>query len=110
MGSTTEEPPSRLPYLIAAVGAIALVIAGAVWILQRGDELATLRGHTGVVRAVLFAPDGTLISAGDDGTIRTWNTSSNSLRKTMQSHSGKVTAIAVVPKSQMLVSAGDDGV
>src|SRR5262245_13177026 len=109
MGSYTDHP-SRLPYYIAGVSAILLLIAGLAWLLQRGDEFASLRGHKGVVRTLLFLPDGsTLISAGDDGTIRTWDTSSNSLRQTMQSHSGKVTALALVPRTQLLASAGDDG-
>ena len=60
MGSSTDRP-SRLPYVIAALGAIALLAAGAVWILRRGDELATLRGHAGVVRAIVFTPDGSIL-------------------------------------------------
>jgi hypothetical protein len=44
-----------------------------VWSTADGKLLHTFRGHKGIVRAVFFSPDGTrAISAGDDGTIRTW--------------------------------------
>jgi WD40 repeat protein len=37
------------------------------------QELATLKGHTVRVNDLAFAPDGkTLVSAGEDGTLRVW--------------------------------------
>eukprot|EP01087_Luapelamoeba_hula_P015494 TRINITY_DN4641_c0_g2_i2.p1 TRINITY_DN4641_c0_g2~~TRINITY_DN4641_c0_g2_i2.p1 ORF type:complete len:365 (-),score=35.68 TRINITY_DN4641_c0_g2_i2:34-1128(-) len=45
-----------------------------IWDWQRLRELAVLRGHTGSVSCLCFAPtDNTLLSGGADGRILAWN-------------------------------------
>ncbi|MEC4813294.1 MAG: hypothetical protein SAK29_08500, partial [Scytonema sp. PMC 1069.18] len=40
----------------------------------RGQELVTLKGHSGGVRIVVFSPDGKTIASGsDDNTVNLWN-------------------------------------
>jgi WD40 repeat protein/serine/threonine protein kinase len=44
-----------------------------IWDLTVGQELLTLRGHTGCIRGVSFSPNGkVLVSGSADGTIRLW--------------------------------------
>src|SRR5262249_24725638 len=59
---------SRRPrrfYLLFCVGGGALVLVIACWLwLTQGPELATLRGHRGIVRSLALSPDGALLASG----------------------------------------------
>ena len=45
-----------------------------IWDPRTGQTRHTLTGHTGAVRALAVAPDGTwLASASDDATVRIWD-------------------------------------
>jgi WD40 repeat protein len=44
-----------------------------VWDAEKGQELLTLKGHTGLLRSVCFSPDGKRIaSASKDQTVKVW--------------------------------------
>ena len=99
---------SRRPVSWVA-GVVALVgVAGVIgWFATRGDELATLRGHTGPVRALAIDSElGYLVSGGDDGTARVWDVRTNRLVSTSQSVNGKLTGLAVRSPHLWAVGAG----
>ena len=45
------------------------------WGAQTGQEMLTLKGHSGTVNSVSFSPDGKRIVSGSyDNTLKVWDT------------------------------------
>jgi WD40 repeat protein len=74
-----------------------------------GHEKAQLTGHTDVVNAIPFSPDGqTLASAGNDSTVRLWNVSTKQQQLLLKHNCSYVFAVAFSPDGRMLASAGNN--
>ena len=73
------------------------------------EQLRELSGHLGYVRAVRYAPNGDLLSAAGDGTVRVWGPEGTEPRQVLRGHRGGVPAIAVSRDGGRLVSGGRDG-
>jgi WD40 repeat protein/tRNA A-37 threonylcarbamoyl transferase component Bud32 len=75
-------------------------------------ELATgktldLRGHSDLVVALAFTPDGTtLATGGSDGLVKIWDVATGRERGTLPGHGVPVLAVAFSPDGQTLASAG----
>ena len=72
--------------------------------------LRTLQGHTDWVRAVAVAPDGTIITASDDQTVRLWNPNTGDTIRTLTGHTGGVTAVAVAADGTIITASDDQTV
>ncbi len=74
------------------------------------NHLLTYRGHSGIVYAVAWSPDGTRIaSASGDMTVQIWKPTDGTLIRTYTGHSSAVYSAAWMPNSSTVASSSDDG-
>ncbi|KIJ22911.1 hypothetical protein M422DRAFT_196540, partial [Sphaerobolus stellatus SS14] len=61
------------------------------------------------VRPIAYSPDGTmLVSSSKDMTVQIWNSTGQSLKKTLRGHSGLITSVAFSPDGTKIVSGSRD--
>ena len=77
---------------------------------ERETSWVDLGGHSGLVYAATFSPDGLYIaSASDDGTIRIWSAGSNQSNvQPLPAHSASVNSVAISFDGAFIVSGSDD--
>ena len=78
--------------------------------LADGETMRELHGgHDGEVVDIAISADGrTVISAGLDGTICTWDATRGSLISEVRAHAGAVRSLSVAPGGDVFASGGDD--
>jgi hypothetical protein len=70
-----------------------------LWDLERGEEVARLRGHTSFIWSLAFSRDGaTLVSGSGDATVRLWDTAPLKKR-----YDARREAAALQPEADRLV-------
>ena len=97
-------------FLLTAGGETAQDGEGArFWDAATGESVGEAWKHPGeIIRAVAFSPDGRLAcTAGDDGTVRLWDTAKNELRAEL-GHNGPVDAVVFSHDSKTLLTGCED--
>jgi hypothetical protein len=71
--------------------------------------LQTLEGHSNLVSAIAFSPNGKLLASGShDETVKLWEASSSTLQRTFKGHLKMVSAVAFSPDGKLLASGSHD--
>ena len=79
----------------------------SIWDATTGQELLTLRGHTGQVYSVAFSPDGKrLTTASQDGTAKIWDITPDREVLTISGHIAPISAVAFNPDGTRIATAG----
>jgi len=74
-----------------------------------GPTLYTYRGHSGIVYAVAWSPDGKRIASGSaDATVQVWDAADGSNMYIFQGHSDRVFAVAWSPDGKRIASGSAD--
>lgn len=82
-----------------------------LWHRCRGDELATLTGHSNTVMCAAFSPDGRLLATGGlDGAVKIWDVASRTNLTTLRVTSNEVWCVAFTPDGQRLMTGSRDSV
>jgi Tol biopolymer transport system component len=77
---------------------------------EHGGEVRSLAGHKGAVMSVAYGPDGSrILSGGEDGTMKLWETETGRELRTFSGHKAAVTSVAFSPDGSMAVSGSSDG-
>jgi WD40 repeat protein/serine/threonine protein kinase len=103
-GAAAISPDGRIVAAGADNGVIAIKDAA-------GREIATLRGHTADVTALLFSPDGKLlVSAAKDNLVKLWDWQSGAEKLTLpKEHTNRPLALAMLSRGTVVASGGMDG-
>jgi WD40 repeat protein len=80
-----------------------------VYDTAKGEEVATLKGHSGIVFAVAFSPDGKkVVTGGDDNTARVWDAATGKALATLEGHTDSVRCTGFDPTGEILVTGSAD--
>ena len=80
-----------------------------VWDVESGREVGTVKGHTGLVRAVALSADGRRVASGfEDQTSRVWEVESGHEVGALKGHGGLIRALALSADGRRAASAADD--
>ena len=100
--------------ILKSLAAFTLLLLLSTTALHAAPE-AILRldpgGHTAIVKKLLITPDGKLVTASDDKTIRIWNPKTGREERKILGQlgpgaEGKIYAIALSPDGKLLASGG----
>jgi WD40 repeat protein len=80
-----------------------------VWDAQTGQELVTLKGHTGSGVRVVFSPDGKHLASCADNTVRLWDVQTRPNPRVLKGEAGSVASVAFSPDGKRLTAGSSNG-
>jgi WD40 repeat protein len=79
-----------------------------VWDVVTGEQIGTLKGHSGSVGEVRFSPDGKMLASCGDTTVRFWDVDTGKILKVLRGHQDTVESFAFSADGKTIASCGFD--
>jgi WD40 repeat protein len=78
--------------------------------LASGNVVKALKGHSDMIGAVAFAPDGKRLASGgrDDGAVILWNVATGQSEKTLKGHTAIVKHLSFSPDGERILVCAED--
>jgi WD40 repeat protein len=74
-----------------------------------GSQVAVLSGHTDWVRSLTFSLEGaSIVSGGDDKTLKLWDVQTGGVVRTFCGHTGWVRSVSISPSHTTIASGSED--
>jgi WD40 repeat protein len=99
--------------LVGSVLFIALVlllgpIAMRIWDTVTGQDIMTLRGHSGFINCVTYSPDGKYIASGDSQGVKVWESTTGRQKLNLVGHTALVNSLAFTADGEWIVTGSYD--
>ena len=78
-----------------------------VWDVEKGEQVGTLKGHSGAVGEVTFSPDAKSLASGGEA-VRIWDVDTGAIRRILRGHTKSVESVAFDADGKRLASGGFD--
>ena len=78
------------------------------WSLSRNAAEQVLRFHESAVNAVAVAPDGRIVTGGEDGKIAVWRPGTTAPTTVLEGHTAPIVGLAISPDGRTVASASWD--
>ena len=81
-----------------------------LWNVETKENIATLEGHSGLIRSVSFSSDETLLASGSsDNKVKLWDVETNENIATLEGHRRGVRSVSFSSDGTLLASGSSDG-
>ena len=78
-----------------------------IWDIESGECLATLKGHSAIVRSIHISPNESYaVSGSDDKTVKIWDLEAGTCVGTLEGHQAIVHSVAISPDGTLIASTG----